>query len=151
MDPEMTIRQLLPGDLAEFRELLGVFAKAFEMKGFKMPDDAYLGTLLARRDFIVFVAATPDAVIGGLTAHTLPSYYTESSEAYIYDLAIDSRFRRKGVGRKLLNALADYCRRQGISEFFVQADAPDQHALDFYSASGGIPEQVVHFNFPVGK
>ena len=116
-----------------------------------MPDEAYLRTLVARRDFIVFVARTPDAVIGGLTAHMLPSYYTESSEAYLYDLAIDSGFRRKGVGRKLLNALADYCRTHGIREFFVQADAPDQHALDFYTASGGKPEQVVHYTFPVEK
>jgi aminoglycoside 3-N-acetyltransferase I len=146
---DITIRQLLPGDIAEFSELLGVFADVFDMKGFKMPDEAYLAGLLARPGFFVFVARTPEAVIGGLTAYTLPSYYVESSEVYLYDLAVRSEFQRKGAGRKLMEALAGYCRTHQIREFFVQADVPDEHALKFYSALGGIPEQVVHYNFPM--
>lgn len=148
---DISIKQLLPGDLAEFRQLLGVYADVFEMKGFSMPGDLYLGGLLARKEFIVFVASTPDGVTGGLTAYTLPSYYEESSEVYVYDLAVRSEFQRKGVGRQLIEALAAYCRTHGVREFFVQADAPDEHALKFYSALGGIPEQVVHYNYPVSK
>jgi aminoglycoside 3-N-acetyltransferase I len=116
-----------------------------------MPDETYLAGLLARPGFLVFVARTAEAVIGGLTAYTLPSYYVESSEVYVYDLAVTTGFQRKGAGRKLMEALADYCRTHRIREFFVQADAPDEHALKFYSALGGIPEQVVHYNYPMNK
>jgi aminoglycoside 3-N-acetyltransferase I len=148
---DIAIRQLLPGDVAEFSQLVGVFAEVFGMNGFRLPDERYLGPLLAGPAFIVFVARAPDGVIGGLTAHVLPSYYVESSEVYVYDLAVRSEFQRKGVGRKLVEALAGYCRTHGFREFFVQADAPDEHALRFYSALGGIPQRVVHYNFQMDK
>jgi aminoglycoside 3-N-acetyltransferase I len=144
-----TIKQLLPGEIGEFKALLGVFAEVFEMKGFILPDEAYLGGLLARSAFLVFVALESGVVIGGLTAHVLASYYVESSEVYVYDLAVRTEFQRRGAGRKLMQALAGYCRQHRIREYFVQADVPDEHALKFYSALGGIPEQVVHYNYPV--
>lgn len=145
----MHIKHLLHGDIAAFRQLLDVFADVFEMKDFSPPDDAYLKRLLAREEFIVLVANEIDTVIGGLTAYMLPSYYGRSSELYLYDLAVRTAFQRRGVGRKLLESLTAYCREHGVREFFVQADAPDEQALNFYSALGGIPEKVVHFTYPI--
>jgi aminoglycoside 3-N-acetyltransferase I len=88
-------------------------------------------------------------VVGGLTAHILPSYYSSSSEVYLYDLAVKTSFQRKGIGKKLLLALTAYCRENNYKAFFVQADEADSHALEFYSATGGSPEKVVHFNYLV--
>jgi hypothetical protein len=36
-----------------------------------------------------------------------------------------------------------------VEEVFVQADQPDEHAIEFYHAMGGIAEQVVHFYYPL--
>ena len=99
--------------------------------------------------FVVFVARHGDTVIGGLTAYVLAGYYSESSEVYLYDLAVAASFQRKGIGRKLLQALTGFCRENNFREFFVQADEVDTHALEFYRSTGGRPEKVVHFTYPI--
>ena|SRR6202000_3351044 len=144
-----TIRRLTAGNIAEFIGVLRLFDEVFEMMDFKLPEEKYLGGLLDREDFIVFAAIHEDSVIGGLTAHVLPSYYFQSSEVYIYDLAVSSAFQRQGIGRQLMGNLADFCKIRGYREIFVQADAVDKHALEFYHSTGGRPEQVVHFNYPL--
>ena len=129
--------------------MLTLFEQVFEMKDFKMPGEKHLKKLLGSKNFVVFIALDENVVIGGLTAHILPSYYSESSEVYIYDLAVKTNFQRKGIGKKLLLALTAYCRENNYKAFFVQADEADGHALEFYSATGGLPEKVVHFNYLV--
>jgi aminoglycoside 3-N-acetyltransferase I len=146
---EISIHQLLPQDISAFAGLLRVFEDVFEMNDFTLPDDAYLSTLLQKKEFVVFVVRDGDTVIGGLTAYVLPGYYMESSEVYLYDLAVATSFQRKGIGRKLLQALTGFCRQNKFREFFVQADEADTHALEFYRSTGGVPQKVMHFNYPI--
>jgi aminoglycoside 3-N-acetyltransferase I len=145
----ITIKQLAADDTSEFIEMLRLFEDVFEMKDFQMPGEDYLTALLGRKDFLVFEAVLENEIVGGLTAHILPSYYFESSEVYIYDLAVKTSFQRKGIGKKLLRALTEYCRRKGYKEVFVQADEPDIHALEFYRSTGGRAKKVVHFYYPI--
>ncbi len=147
----ITIKQLTVGDNAEFVQMLRLFENVFEMQDFQMPGEDYLTSLLVRKDFIVFIAQHESTIVGGLTAHVLPSYYFESSEVYIYDLAVETTFQRKGIGKKLLLAVTEYCRLHSCKEFFVQADEPDTHALEFYRSTGGTAEKVVHFNYKVNS
>jgi aminoglycoside 3-N-acetyltransferase I len=148
---DITVKQLSGGDIEEFREMLRLFAEVFEMKDYQIPDDSYLQQLLKNEGFLVLVALDGKHVIGGLTAHTIPSYYFPSSEMYLYDLAVKTEFQRKGIGTRLLHALKDYCREKGYKEFFVQADESDTHALEFYRSAGGKAERVVHFCYTAGK
>jgi aminoglycoside 3-N-acetyltransferase I len=145
----ITIKQLKPEDVVEFIGMLRLFEDGFEMKDHQIPGEGYLSKLLSRKDFIVFIAVHKTAVVGGLTAHVLPSYYFQSSEVYIYDLAVKTTYQRKGIGRKLIQALTAYCRLRNYKEFFVQADEPDTHALEFYRSTGGRAEKVVHFYYSI--
>ncbi len=145
----ITIKQLTPSHLNEFRQMLGLFEEVFEMKDLRMPGEGHLKKILRGKNFVVFMALHENVVVGGLTVYILPSYYSESSEVYIYDLAVKADFQRKSVGKKLLLALTAYCGENNYKAFFVQADEADTHALEFYSATGGLPEKVVHFNYLV--
>jgi aminoglycoside 3-N-acetyltransferase I len=142
-------KQLSDQDIELFRQLLRLFEEVFEMRDHQIPDDDYLKQLLKNEGFVVLIALDGNVVVGGLTAHTIPSYYFPSSEMYIYDLAVKSSFQRQGTGTKLLQYLKQYCREKGYKEFFVQADEPDTHALEFYRSTGGIPEKVIHFSYPI--
>ncbi len=119
------------------------------MEGFKMPDENYLKQLLAQDDFFVFVASSDDKVVGGLTAYTLQQYYSQMPLVYIYDLAVKTEYQRQGIGKLLLSAITDYGKEIGVEEVFVQADEGDDHAIEFYHATGGMAEKVVHFNYPL--
>lgn len=144
-----TIKKLSSSDTRLFEELIKVFEDVFEMKNFKMPHRLHLLHVLSEDGFIVFVALVEDKVVGGLTAYTMQQYYSSEPLAYIYDLAVNREVQRQGMGKLLVSSLNNYCKEKGYEEVFVQADKIDEHAIEFYRSSGGIREEVVHFNYPL--
>lgn len=143
------IKRLEPSDLNYLIDLLRIYQEVFEIENFQFPDDDYLLSLLRKEDFHVFVSLHEGRVIAGLTGYTLAAYYESSYQMYLYDLGVTPAHQRKGVGRTLLNALKDYCHQKGYTEFYVQADLDDQHAMDFYQANGGVPQRVMHYTYAV--
>jgi aminoglycoside 3-N-acetyltransferase I len=112
--------------------------------------ERYLSSLLARTEFWALAALAGDEVVGGLTAHTLPMTRLEASEIFIYDIAVDSEHRLKGVGRQLIAELQRAAGAAGIQDAFVPVDNDDQHALDFYRALGASAAPVTIFSFGAG-
>jgi aminoglycoside 3-N-acetyltransferase I len=146
--PTIAVQRLSPADLNRLIELIRLYERAFEMKDFMLPGQPYLQSLLERPDVSFLVALIDNQVVGGLTAYDLPSVYSAANEVYLYDLAVVPEWQRRGVGRLLLAALGDCCRQRGDVEFFVQAEADDTGAIEFYRAVGGSGEEVLHFSFP---
>ncbi len=136
-------------DVLFFKELVCVFQEVFETENPATPKETYLQSLLDKPGFIVYAVICKNTVIGGLTAYELPMYYGEYAELLIYDIAIKTEYQRKKIGAKLILTLKEYCKYNGIREFFVPANEEDKHALDFYHHTGGIAEKVVHFNYEI--
>jgi aminoglycoside 3-N-acetyltransferase I len=143
---DMRSKRLKPGDRDLARRLFATMAEIFG-EDHETLSDAYVDSLIAREDFWAIAAYTDDQIIGGITAHTLPMTRTASSEVFIYDIAVRSDHRRKGIGRRLMSELRDSAAARGIRVLFVPADNDDPHALDFYRALGGTPAQVTVFTF----
>jgi aminoglycoside 3-N-acetyltransferase I len=118
---ELQVIQLGSGDSIGFQKLITVFQEVFEMENRPVINEAYLRRLLENPGIIIFAIQYKNEIVGGLTAYELPLYYSEYSEIFIYDIAIKPGFQRKGFGTMLLSALKDYCRDNGIKEFFVEA------------------------------
>ncbi|MGN6646639.1 MAG: GNAT family N-acetyltransferase [Cytophaga sp.] len=144
------IHKLGPYQADAFVELLDIFKEVFAMRNFKLPANKHLEELLQQDDFFVFVAVSEGKIVGGLTAYRLMQYYSEAPLVYIYDIAVLKRYQRKGIGKKLILGIKDYCREIGVEEIFVQADDEDEHALDFYRATGAKESKVTHFTYPLG-
>ena len=142
-----TIKKLDAQAVDKFIELLHVFAVEFEMESFQMPSRNHLQQLLDQPDFWVFVALIDDKIVGGLTTYILRQYYIEKPLVYLYDLAVSAQFQRQSVGRQLLAGLTEHSRLIGADEIFVQADSDDVVALDFYRATGGNAQPVIHFTY----
>jgi aminoglycoside 3-N-acetyltransferase I len=146
-DTAFSIKRLRVEDISLLRELTRLFETVFETPYPTPASDLYLHKLLSKPEFICLVILSNGQVAGGLTAYELPMHYSDRSEIFLYDLAIGTYFQRKGLGRQLITALREHCRQQGIRELFVAANEEDKHALDFYRATGGTAERVVHFNY----
>ncbi len=144
---EIKIEKLKNNDITQFVELIRVFEDVFEMKNFKMPDETYLQQLLNKGDFFVFVAMQDNKVVGGLTSYTMHQYYSKSPLVYIFDLAVKVAFQRKGIGKMLIAANNAYCKDIGAEAVMVQADEVDDYAIEFYRSTGGVGQNVVHFDY----
>ena len=148
---DLEIKKLGRQDLDKFVALIQVFEDVFEMKMFRMPSKDYLKSVLEKEGFFVFVALLNNQVLGGLTAYTIHQYYAEKPLVYIYDLAVKREFQRQGIGKKLIQSTTDYCKANGMEEVFVQADVEDDYAIEFYQSTGGTPEKVIHFSYPLNS
>ena len=135
-------------DITSLRELLSVFAVAFEDANSYLsaqPSDEYLRNLIERKDFIPLVADVEGKVVGGLVAYVLRKFEQERSEIYIYDLAVDENYRRRGIATGLINKLREIAREKGAWVIYVQADHGDDPAIKLYE-SLGTREDVLHFD-----
>ncbi len=147
----VSYRLLSVSDVPVLKELLQVFAEAFEdSQAYQsaVPSNAYLESLVATNHFIALVALDGHRVVGGLAAYVLDKFEQERKEVYIYDLAVSSRYRRQGIATGLINNLQRIARERGAYVIFVQADAGDIPAIRLYE-SFGRREDVHHFDIPV--
>lgn len=144
--PPIQTKRLVDGDREWARGLFTLMAEVFAEESEPLSDD-YLDSLLNREDFWAIAAFVGDDIIGGITAHTLPMTRTESSEVFIYDIAVRRDYQRQGIGRHLVKTLCEATAAVGIRDLFVGADNDDIHALDFYQALGGVPSAVTLFTF----
>ena len=153
MKPEISsfqIKRLTKEHLADFQALVNLFNTVFE-EASKIGSETHLLKLLGNESFIALAALAENEVMGGLTAYELPRYYSDSSEIFLYDLAVKPEYQRMGVGKRLIERLKNYCAEQGIKEFFVMAHVEDEHAIEFYHATGGKSENVVNFLYETAK
>jgi aminoglycoside 3-N-acetyltransferase I len=143
--------RLTPSDGDRMRRLNRLFGRAFEDPAsydVAPPSDDYLRTLLAKDHVAVLVALAGEEVVGGLVAYELEKLEQMRREIYIYDLAVEEAWRRRGVATALIAKLQEFGRARGAWVIFVQADAGDEPAIRLYEGLG-VREEVLHFDIPV--
>ena len=151
MDSGITIRRLAPGDEQLVRKLNVMFGRAFdeaETYERESPGDAWFETLLAKEHLVPLAALDGEEVVGGLVAYELDKLERERREMYIYDLAVEERYRRRGIATALINHLRGIAASRGVWVIFIQADYGDHPAIALYDKLG-TREEVLHFDIPV--
>src|SRR5579859_3649304 len=72
----------------------------------------------------------------------------KGTEMFVYELAVDEPFRRRGIGGRLVRALADLARSRGCYGMWVGVDVDNVAARATYRAAGAEePEDAVVFNW----
>jgi ribosomal protein S18 acetylase RimI-like enzyme len=64
----------------------------------------------------------------------------KGTELFLYELGVDERFRRRGIGTALVRALAQRGRERGCDGMWVLTDRPNGAALATYRAAGAVEE-----------
>lgn len=145
------IRRLGPDDVDTMNAALAMFGAAFEdpqTYDSARPSPDYLRARLSDPDFVMLVAMREDGVVGALAGYILRKFEQARSELYIYDLAVASHVRRRGVATALIEALKPIGRAAGAWTIFVQADYEDDPAVALYTKLGK-REDVLHFDIRV--
>lgn len=78
----------------------------------------------------------------------MQKFERDRREIYIYDLAVATEHRRKGVATALIGELKGIARKRRAYVIFVQADRGDAPAFALYERLG-TREDVHHFDFTV--
>ncbi|WP_027342301.1 GNAT family N-acetyltransferase [Hamadaea tsunoensis] len=91
---------------------------------------------------IAYLDGQPAGMVTGVEM----THPDKGTEMFLYELGVDKAYRRRGVGRALVGALADLARERGCYGQWVITDEDNDAARATYGGSGGRPaeHQVVY-------
>jgi ribosomal protein S18 acetylase RimI-like enzyme len=127
---QVDVRRLVPGDealvvaLGEDRALSPEAAR----------------TLLHDPGVRYFVALVDEEPVGYAFAYVLRRRRQPERSLFLYDIEVDDRFRRQGVGRRLMEALARLAQEESATEGFVITSRSNEAARALYRAAAGTDE-----------
>ncbi len=98
----------------------------------------YLRTLIGRDDALAVVAREDDEVIGYAVGRitNLPPFFQQRYRGYIHDVYTKEAFRRRGIGRKLVDELFAWFRHRGVTVVELTVAANNADALPFWRRLG---------------
>lgn len=133
----LSIRRLGGGDEA-ILNLLATDDADFDIAGRSAPLQP-LSADAARRYLdnpavLHWVAAEGDTIVGDLYCILLPLSAGEGHELLLYEIGVRDSWRRRGVGRALLDEMEKWMRTNSVAEVWLLADNPE--AVSFYRACG---------------
>lgn len=98
----------------------------------------FLGKWIRARNAQVFVAETEGKIVGYMitTINRLASVYEHRKEVYIEGIFIRSGFRRKGIGRRFMNAAEDWAKERGIYSLGLNVHVRNKEACSAYKKLG---------------
>lgn len=68
---------------------------------------------------------------------------------YIDELYVETRFRRQGVGKNILDKVTEVARSMGAKTLWVQAEAYNTAAQQFFKSQGFQPNNCLNFERPL--
>ena len=129
----MSISRLGLGDVRRLQELCRRFKD-------RVPSDDEAMGFLARDDIYVWVADVDGEVAGFAYAYVLLRIDGDTS-VFLYELGVDERFRRRGLGRALVDEARALAETVGAAKMWVDTSYDNDAARATYAAAGGLPSK----------
>ncbi|HEY8560708.1 MAG TPA: GNAT family N-acetyltransferase [Pyrinomonadaceae bacterium] len=150
MNGPIEIRKLDESEIALARSLILMFGGdgGAESEKITPPADEHIAAMLARGDFHVIAALDGNRLVGGLTAYEMTMFKRETREMFLYEIEVSEPFRRRGIGKALIESLKAICEEKSIAEMFVGTSRDNLAARKLYAATGGKADtNSVWFNY----
>jgi ribosomal protein S18 acetylase RimI-like enzyme len=145
---DITIRKAIPQD---YKRLLELFEAVDTLHRNNLPhifqkppgpvrDKNYFLSLLSDEEAALFIAEKEDEITGfilALSQDTPPiPVFIPTRFVMITDIAVKEEFRRKGIGRLLINETHKWAKDKAAASVELNVFAFNQEAIDFYEDIG---------------
>ena len=109
-------------------------------------DEAALESFLSDERRYFLVAIERDRPIGTLTGYALQRPHRAEPQFLLYDIDVREEWRRRGIGRALVERFIEEARNAGAFEVWVLTDPSNAAAMRLYERSGMVrtsPDEVL--------
>jgi ribosomal protein S18 acetylase RimI-like enzyme len=129
----MRIAPLGPGD----EDVVLASADLFD----RPPTEAWTARFLSSDGHHLLVAVDDTEKPIGFVSGVETTHPDKGTEMFLYELSVDAQHRKQGVGRALVEALADLARRRGCYGMWVATEPDNAAALATYRAGAAMPPE----------
>jgi GNAT superfamily N-acetyltransferase len=135
VEVKVAVRAARVNDVPAMAGLLAeLFAVETEFAIDRPRQERALRMIIERPSAVAWVAEAPGGqVVGMVTAQTVVSTAEGGESAWVEDVIVRHDWRRRGVGRKLIEQVESWCRGRGITRMQLLADATNEDAMAFYA------------------
>ena len=84
----------------------------------------------------LLIAREGDDVVGFVSGVEM-THPDKGTEMFLYELAVDEAWQRRGIGRSLVEALGELAQERGCYGMWVLTDEDNEGALATYASAGG--------------
>ena len=106
----------------------------------KQWNEAEGNKFLANQDNALFVAFEDNTPTGFLTAHRLQRFDSRKAEVLLYEMGVHEDYRRKGIGKALIEEVKKWAKEVGAAEVWVLTEKSNIPAMAMYQSAGGQEE-----------
>jgi aminoglycoside 3-N-acetyltransferase I len=101
--------------------------------------------------FIVCLVGSSPA--GYLSAFRFPAVDDDCSLVYLYDIVVDEKHRRKGIGSRMIEELKTHCRADGAGHIWLGTSLENEAAQKTFEATGArrVSETYIEYVYPLDE
>jgi len=104
------------------------------------PELAAVRAYLSDERNVFLLAYEGSEAVGFLRGTGLGQLRSKRKQMFLYEIGVDERFRRRGIGKALIAWLLRDCRELGFEEVFAFTDPANVPAVRLYRSTGAVTE-----------
>ena len=123
------IRRLRSGDEGVACKVAEIFKRA------PVTTDSMRAFLSDERNHLI-VALMGEEMAGFVLGYELARLDAVAPMMFLYEIEVSLRYRRRGIGRALIGALAQICLEKRFAKMLVMTDESNEAAMKLYATTG---------------
>jgi ribosomal protein S18 acetylase RimI-like enzyme len=133
----MQIRRLVEGDEEAACRLVEQVKFAIDEVGDVSLDPADMAALVADERAYLLAAYVDERPVGLVYGYRFPRLDGPRPMMFLYETGVLEQYRRRGIGRALVEELKRFARESDCRKMFVPTQASNEPAMALYRAAGG--------------
>jgi ribosomal protein S18 acetylase RimI-like enzyme len=111
------------------------------------PDAQHIAAMTEDNRTYLFIALENGEPAGYSLAYRFPYFYSAKTHAYLYDIEVAETHRRKGIGRRLIDAVLAALHADGCGEMWLGTATDNSEAQTLFGRTGAIKTGETFFDY----
>lgn len=107
--------------------------------GYPLPSVEAMSRFLSRPENVLIIATMGDLPVGYIVAYLLDRVDRDQQMMFFYEIGVGERYRRRGIGKRLVHELKAICRAHHVMKMWVPTSRSNLAATTLYASTGGVP------------
>jgi ribosomal protein S18 acetylase RimI-like enzyme len=106
----------------------------------------FINTVKDDRTYL-YIAKTSQKIVGYCLVYRFPSIYSNHNLAYLYDIEVLREFRKKGIGKKLINSIKVQLAKDNVDNLWLGTATDNVNGQLLFSKTGAIKSNETFYEY----